>query len=266
MKQLFFSAAIALVDAWMAVIPRRRPPRAALEQAKIVSHRGEHDNRAVLENTMTAFERAVAAGVWGIEADIRWTADLVPVIIHDADTARVFSRPVTIAEADFATLRAAEPQVPTLAELVDAFGTKVHLMLELKAEPFPQLERQKRILREHLAGLKPGRDYHFMALDPALFETFDITPRDCCLAVGMENARSLSAPTLAGGYGGLTGHFLMLDNGLKQRHEAAGQRIGTGFIRSRNCLFREINREVEWIFTNDAVRLRRAVEAELHRG
>ena len=246
---------MTVVDVWMAVLPRRQPSPVELNNCKIVSHRGEHDNRSVRENTMQAFEAAQSAGVWGIEADIRWTADMVPVIHHDANTIRVFGTNISISDTVFEELRKAVPDIPTLGELVKKFGGTTHLMLELKAEPFPQLEHQKNILHEHLSKLRAVDDYHILALDPELFEVFDIQPRSCCLSVAETNFRSLSQTTLNSGYGGLTGHFLLLNDHLKLEHQQSGQVIGTGFIRSRNCLLREINRGVEWIFTNDAVKL-----------
>lgn len=261
MKDWLNRVAQAAVDLWMSIAPRRQPGRAVIDQCKIVSHRGQHDNnRTARENTLAAFERARAGGVWGIETDIRWTADLVPVLSHDPDTRRVFGRPVTIADVTFEELRAAVPGVPSLDELVEVFGNDTHLMLELKREEFPDIEKQKRILREHLAGLEPGSDYHILALDPDLFETFDIIPRSCCLAVALDNMRALSDRTLGTGYGGITGHFFLLNNAIRQRHEREGQKVGTGFIRSRNCLYREMNRGVEWIFSNDAVALQAIVD------
>ena len=37
-----------------------------------------------------------------------------------------------------------------------------------------------------------------------------------------------------------------------------------GFIHSRNALFRELNRGVEWIFSNEAVRMQGIRDAYLH--
>lgn len=259
-QNMVLQAAVAAVDGWMAVVPRRRPSATAIGQCKIISHRGEHDNKTVHENTMRAFETARSAGVWGIEADIRWTADLVPVIVHDPDAERVFGDPTVVAEVPFKTLRERLPEIPTLAELVSEFGGSSHLMLELKAEHFPDPQRQWRILGEHLSGLQPVNDYHFLALDTALFETFAIEPRQCCLSVSMQSVAPLSESTLAGGYGGLTGHYLLLNSRLQEKHEQASQRIGTGFIRSRFGLYRELNRGVEWVFTNDAVKLQKIID------
>ena len=48
---------------------------------KIFSHRGLHHNAT--ENTLEAFEAAIALGIDGIETDIRVSADGIPVLHHD---------------------------------------------------------------------------------------------------------------------------------------------------------------------------------------
>lgn len=251
------SIAIKISDAIISLIPQPKPPQGELQNCKIISHRGEHNRNTIPENSMQAFQAAVDCGVWGLETDIRWTADLVPMVIHDPDTKRVFGKSLTIADVKFDQLRDAIPEIPTLAEFIEQYGGRVHLMIELKSEKFPDITRQQQILREHLSGLQPRRDYHMLALQPSLFETFDIQPRDCCLPVAFTNFRRLSKIALECGYGGLSGHYVLLGRSIQRKHESAGQKIGTGFVASRNCLFREVNRKVEWIFTNDAAHLLR---------
>lgn len=255
MKEWFQNTAMRAADRVAAGRPQPVPSPDALHNCKIIAHRGEHDNAGIIENTLHAFEAARAHGVWGIECDVRWTADLVPVIHHDPDCGRLFGNPAPINQLTFKQLRSQMPQIPSLAELVDEFGGNTHLMLEIKAEHYPEPGQQKIILQEQLSSLVPGRDYHFLALAPGLFETVDFVDRRFCFAVSQFNAARLSRAVLAGHYGGLHGHYLLLNDRLKQRHEMAGQRLGTGFISSENCLFRELNRGIEWIFSNDAVKI-----------
>ncbi|WP_170287396.1 glycerophosphodiester phosphodiesterase [Halioglobus maricola] len=255
MKERLQSLAMGLVDSTVAVLPRAVPSDAALRNCKIISHRGEHDNTTVLENTAKAFALARSAGVWGIECDIRWTRDNVPIICHDEDTERVFGQKRVIVETSFEQLRREFPDIPTLAELIDAFAPACHLMLEIKAFNPECLTQQQDILKSQLARLQPGRDYHFLALDPDLFDLVSFCPPAALLPVAETNVAALSQISLERGYCGLAGHFLLLGRQVQQRHEAAGQRIGVGFPRSRNSLFRELGRPVEWIFSNDAVKL-----------
>ena len=64
-------------------------PRESLPE--IIAHRG---NAAELpENTLPALQSAVDLGLRHVEFDVQLTADRVPVVIHDADLARVGGRP-----------------------------------------------------------------------------------------------------------------------------------------------------------------------------
>ena len=135
-----------IVDLWFMSIPRPRPSHQALLDGKIISHRGEHDNLQVKENTMAAFARVVEVGAWGIEFDVRWTRDLEPVVIHDTDTRRVFDVELVVAEASLTELRQRVPEVPTLSEVVERFGGICHLMVELKEDGLGAEEaREKRL-------------------------------------------------------------------------------------------------------------------------
>jgi glycerophosphoryl diester phosphodiesterase len=254
-KELFQDLLMHAVDAVTAVIPQPAPDETSLRACKLVAHRGEHDNHSIFENTLPAFAAARDAGVWGIECDIRWTRDLVPVVMHDADGERVFGEPVVVGDLRLGELNDSLPAVPSLEELVADFGGTIHLMLEIKADAYPEPETQRAILADTLAGLEPVRDYHFLALDPTLFQHANFAPPAAMLPVAEFNVAELSRLSLSSGYGGLTGHYRLLGNRLKRRHEAAGQKIGTGHIGSRNALFRELNRGVEWIFSNDAVEM-----------
>jgi len=256
---------MAVVDGVMAVIPRPLPDREALANCRLVSHRGEHDNRDILENTLAAFEQARRGGVWGIECDIRWTADLVPVICHDPTPQRVFGVDTPLSELRFADLRARLPLIPSLQEVVAACGHTLHLMLEIKSGYWPEPARQAQALQDVLGPLAPGLDYHLLALEPALFDLVPCVPKRFCLPVAELNVASLSRYALENGCAGLGGHYLLLHNKLKKRHEAAGQKLGTGFPASRYCLYRELNRGVEWVFSNDAVALQAAVNKALSR-
>lgn len=236
-------------------LPQPFPGRERLRRCRIVSHRGEHDNRRVPENTLAAFSAARFCGVWGIELDLRWTRDLVPVVSHDPDLRRVFHLPLRVGQLTFAQLRSRAPLVPSLAEVVAACGRQQHLMIDLKKETFPDPAYQCRQLVEHLGSLMPGRDYHFLALEPAVFETFMVAPPQTYLPVGQVQPRPFSDLALSRRYGGITGHYLLLSDRLIRRHRQSAQKTGTGFVKSRNCLFRELNRGVDWIFSNHAAGL-----------
>ena len=250
------------VDWWYLACPRPRPGVERLRDCRLVSHRGEHDNRGRLENTIAAFTAAAEAGVWGIEFDLRWTRDLQPVVIHDEDARRVFGEDLVVAETDLADLQRRLPEVPSLAQVVAAFGGRTHLMIELKRCPDGDDEIKARRLAEALQPLEPARDYHILALDPDLFAPAGFAGAAACVLVAELNPGQRSREALAAGLGGLCGHFVLIDRRLLRRHREAGQKLGTGFPGSRFAFYRELNRGVDWIFTNHARRLAR-IRAEL---
>jgi len=250
-----------IVDLWFAAWPQPTPGQARLRDCKIISHRGEHDNRVVFENTLAAFERAYRAGVWGLELDVRWTKDLKPVVIHDADLMRVFHLDSMVSQLSLKELQGRCPLIPSLAELIHSYGGKAHLMMELKAEVYPEPTLQSRVLQEHLSQLTPQADYHFISLTPSMLERVNWCPKAACLPIAQLNIKSISSLALKANYGGMNGHYLFITNAVLQKHLQHNQQVGTGFVRSRNCLFRELNRGVEWIYTNHALKLQRIRKA-----
>jgi glycerophosphoryl diester phosphodiesterase len=244
-----------LVDLIFAYLPQPRPSAECLKNCRIVSHRGQHDNRKVMENSLPAFSAARSHGVWGIELDIRWTGDLLPVVLHDPDLWRFYRTPQRICDLTLAELRSRFPLIPSLEEVIAGFGGDLHLMIEIKKEKRPEPQWQGQILADLLSPLTPGRDFHLLALDPEVFDALAHFPSATFLPIARLAFRRFSELALTRRYGGLTGHYLFITRRMISRHRRSMQKIGTGFVSSRNALFRELNRGVDWIFSNDAAKL-----------
>lgn len=245
--------------------PQPIPDISLIRQCKIVSHRGAYDNIAIKENTIAAFDPIYDAAVWGIELDIRWTRDLVPVVIHDKDCKRVFDETIQIADLDASKLKKRVPEIPTLEEVVERYGGDMHLMIELKKERYPDPVYQNKILSRILDKYEAGKDYHFISLHPVMFNYIQYTDSDVFLPVSESNYRRLSYLALEHQYGGITGHYMFLSRSYVKKHHQVGQKVGTGFIASENCLYREINQGVDWIFTNRAIELQTIIRERLNR-
>ena len=244
-----------LADIWFLLLPRRRPSQQALLDCRIISHRGEHDNQQVRENTMAAFARVAAAGIWGIEFDVRWTRDLQPVVIHDINTRRVFGVDLEVAAVSLLELQQQVPEIPTLEEVVTCFGSNTHLMVELKRDDLGAVASRAHRLGEIFATLEAEVDYHFLALQLDLFKLVEFSGHRACLPVAELNVGEFSREVLGSNLVGLSGQYLLLNQALIQRHHRQGQKLGAGFIASRFSLYRELNRGVDWIFTNHALKL-----------
>ena len=261
MYDLIEKSFLYLVDAFFDKWPRPVPALPRLATCKIISHRGQHDNLAVMENTLEAFDTAVQAGVWGLEFDIRWTRDLKPMVFHDQDLVRIFKDPLVIQKTDRQILRNKFPLIPTLEEVLERYGRRVHLMVELKQERYPAPQRQTDMLADLFSGLEPIKDFHFLSLDTDMFAHVGFAPPSAFLPVAQLNVPTFSRLALTRGYAGVAGHFLFVNNRLAARHKAAGQQVGVGYPCSANSLFREVSRGVEWIFSNHAVAMQGIVDA-----
>ena len=253
------SCFLNLADTFYARWPQTVPSLQHLTDCKIISHRGQHDNLTVLENTLEAFDTAVQAGVWGIEFDIRWTRDLKPMVFHDRNLVRVFNDPLEIQKTDREALIDKYPLIPTLEEVLERYGGRVHLMVELKAEHYPDPQRQTDMLADFFSGLAPEKDFHFLSLDLDMFRHVGFAPASAYLPVAQLNFQTFSRLALSRGYAGVAGHFLFINKRMAGRHMARGQFVGVGYPCSANSLFREVNRGVEWIFSNHAVEMQGVV-------
>lgn len=240
---------------WFAALPQAKPSRQALLDCKIISHRGEHDNRRVRENTLAAFAAPAEAGCWGLEFDVRWTRDQHPVVVHDADARRVFGQDLVFADLELAELRRLLPDVPSLREVVDRFGGRQHLMVELKQDDRDDSELRAQRLRDAFQSIEPVKDYHILALQPELFELVEFAGKAAWLPVAQMNVATMSRYAESSQCAGLCAQYLLLNRTLIARHRQQGQSVGSGFAASKNGLCRELNRGVDWIFTNHALRL-----------
>ncbi len=95
----------------------------------VIGHRGAP--RIARENTIAAFAAARATGADGVELDARRTADGVLVVHHDPEVPGFG----VIASRTFADLRAAEPDIPTLADVLDACAGMI-VNVEIKCLPW----------------------------------------------------------------------------------------------------------------------------------
>lgn len=261
MSLMIIDGLMALSDKAFELTPQSRPPEHLLKKAKLIAHRGAHQGTC-LENTWDAFRAAARLGIWGVELDVRWSRDRVPLVLHDPTPERIFPQAkVPVRQMLASDIREMLPQVPLLEDLVQEFKGALHFMIEVK-EPVPDAEHRT-CLQRILRPLEPGRDFHFLSLHPRLFDGLDFLSPSCLLPVAETNVAPLSRLALEKGWAGLSGHYLLLGDRLHRRHKQAGQGIGTGFINSQNLMFREINRGVEWLFTQRAQILKPALDGVL---
>ncbi len=142
----FLLAAIITVSVLLAffliflfLIKTRGKRRADMKKFAAVSyaHRGLHDGERA-ENSISAFAAAVEAG-YGIELDVRLSADGELVVFHDATLERVTEGEGRVDEKTLSELRelhlsGTKDTVPTFSEVLRLVGGRVPLLVEIKED------------------------------------------------------------------------------------------------------------------------------------
>jgi glycerophosphoryl diester phosphodiesterase len=113
-----------------------------------VAHRG--DSERAPENTLPAYRKALRAGVWRLELDVRFTADNVPVLMHDATVGRTTDGSGRVAAMPLSQVRQLDAgswfshdyagvRVPTLYQVLKYGRSRgAYFLVELKPRPTRQ--------------------------------------------------------------------------------------------------------------------------------
>jgi glycerophosphoryl diester phosphodiesterase len=173
-----------------------------------IAHRGA--SAQYPENTLLAFERAIAQGVDMIELDVRLTRDGELMVIHDATLDRTTNGTGLVRGQSIAHIRSLDAglgqRVPLLAEVIDLVAdTLVRLCVEIKGESEPEylataeaaiaaLDRADFLGRSVVTSFSPAALLRTKALCPHAATLLDPSPQD-----GSLTPRQICEQTLAAG-------------------------------------------------------------------
>jgi glycerophosphoryl diester phosphodiesterase len=102
----------------------------AASRPLVVAHRGASMEQP--ENTIEAFEAAIAAGADAVEFDVRLTRDGVPVVMHDPDVSRTTDGEGLVSELTLEEIR--RLGVPTLEDALACLAGRATADIEIKNE------------------------------------------------------------------------------------------------------------------------------------
>lgn len=158
--------AAALATGLLATLAGTVPAEAAVaratagcENVQVSSHRGE-TTTVITENTVRAFQRAVAGGARSIESDLRLTSDGVWILMHDGTVNRTTNGTGRVARMTLAQIKALRTdggqRVPTFDETVSALPAETGYQMEFKTEQFS--DRQLMVVVNRLRAQSQAGD------------------------------------------------------------------------------------------------------------
>ena len=134
------------VNSWLEYLTAKFPR--GQRRVLRVGHRGASTHEP--ENTLDAFARAAELGCDMVEMDLRFTADRVPVILHDDSLRRTFGLSRPIVDLRWAEARELAPALPSLEEAVTTCKRcGLGIYLEIKAINQEAGARALEILRQY---------------------------------------------------------------------------------------------------------------------
>lgn len=209
-----------------------------------IAHRGYHDmNKAIWENTLSAFERAAEAG-FAIECDLQYAADGVPVVFHDDNLTRLCNIPGDVREKSsgelgLMSIGGTSDKVPKLTSLLKLVNGRVPIVLELKGRKGDDDGFVEAVL-ETLEGYK-GK-IALMSFDVWLLEELKAQNAPYPVGLTAEGGRAEKweqhIPVMALGLDFISYFYGHLPNPFIDGERAKGVTIITWTVRDRDAVVR----------------------------
>jgi len=238
----------------------------------IIAHRGASSDAP--ENTAAAFRAAIEQGADMVELDVRWSAEGIPVVMHDPDVERTTDgkgRVAALRLEEFRRLDAGswfssgfrgEP-VLTLPEALAILGPRIRMNIELCADVQPPERFAARLMRLVEDARLP---------EAPLFSSFDFS---LLAALRAEHAEARIAPLFRAATPPVLRRVLTLGAeaahprrhlvtpGLLRRLHGAGLRVHAWTVNDSPEARRLLRLGVDGIFTDHPLRMvrLRALEA-----
>lgn len=232
----------------------------------VIAHRGA--SAYAPENTMSAYALAVEQRADMIEIDLHLTRDGAIVIAHDADLGH-FGAEGTIAGSTLAEMRRLdaghggnEPAaVPTLEEVLEGFGDRIPLNLEIKWSEegdYPGLEDATLAALES-RGL--GASILFSSFRDSILRRLREACPEARLAtlVDPRHAERMLDRAEASGSEALNPHFFLVTEELVRDAHASGLAVYAYTVDDEELMKRLIDLGVDGLFTNRPDRMRALV-------
>ncbi|MGZ4125203.1 MAG: glycerophosphodiester phosphodiesterase [Actinomycetota bacterium] len=233
----------------------------------VVAHRGASSSHP--ENTLPAFEAALALGAPVVELDVRLTADGHAVVMHDADVSRTTDGEGFVHEMTFEQVRGLEAgtlehpaRVPLLSEVLDLVSGRGGVAIEIKnlpGDPGYEPDGESSVAAALAEVERVGFDGPVLVLSFNPRSIAAARAADAGVATGLLTTDAI-APDDGLAFVVEQGHEFLLPGSrgliatgfdVVERAQAAGVRLGTWTIDDPATFARVIDAGVDAIATND---------------
>ena len=144
----------------------------------VIAHRGYR--KKYPENTLAAFQAAVAAGAPMVELDVMFSRDRKPVVIHDATLERTTNGHGAVSDYKLEELKQldagswfdaqfADQRLPELSEVLDLVNGRAYVNIEIKAHAYEPNHPPDAIEKQVVALVKQKK-----LQDSVLISSFEI--------------------------------------------------------------------------------------------
>ncbi|MHC1695130.1 MAG: glycerophosphodiester phosphodiesterase [Eubacteriales bacterium] len=163
---VIYTAGLQLVSGLKAPFT---PASASDEQVRWISHRG---HSSAPENTLSAFRLAEKKGFRYVECDVRFTSDMIPVLIHDSSVTRTSDGSGLVGEYTFNRLQKFDfgrrKASRFKGERIPSFDSFLELCARLGLHPYIDLKEldEKKALILYEITAKHGMVYNVSWLGP----------------------------------------------------------------------------------------------------
>lgn len=246
------------------------PAKPAAYPVQIIAHRGY--SKVAPENTLSAFQAALSAGVDAVELDVRITKDNQLVIMHDDDVGRTTDGEGPVDELTLEQIRALDagswfgPQfkgerVPTLDEALALIKGQATVVVEIKSRSSkrtPELVAES-LIRHGMTDQAQVISFYEMPM----FKSRELLPRT--------STGALVAPMLSPTNRALSmrasSTLAFYKNVQRKTVEAAhraGLRLNVWTVNEAEAMKGAIKNGVDGIITDDVALLKQVLEAEFN--
>jgi glycerophosphoryl diester phosphodiesterase len=220
-----------------------------MEMPLLLGHRGLRMPRLAPENSVSAFDLALEHGCDGFEFDVRLTKCGRAVVCHKPRVGNV-----TVSRATRQQLC----DLPQLAEVVQRYGQRVFLDIELKVEGL------ERLVLDALKAYPPNRDYVISSFTPDVI--MEIVARRAMVPTGIlcKTAAQLSRwPKLPIDY--VIPYYTLINPKLVEDVHRARRKVIAWTVNTAGSMQRMANMGVDAIISDNTQLLVRTFKSSMDR-